>query len=1859
MPSLRSLGAAGVLVVAGNGAALLGMSEASATETVTRYESTDSRIMYTGSWLNVSDASASAGSYKTTNASGSCTVVFDGTAISVLATKGKAFGIMQITVDGGTPVNVDLYNRSTLYKQSVYSRSGLANTRHSLVITWTGTKNAKATATTINVDAFDVTGTLAPKTAHVSGTLSTSTTWTADTVWVVDYSVTVPLGATLTIEPGAIVKFLPSVNGSASTADIIVKGTLNAQGTTAAPIVFTSMKDDSAGGDTDGVVATPAARDWGGVGFTGAGASGSVLANAEIRYAGWQWVFSDGYSRYAVMPIEAGASPTLNHLTIRDCANSGMRIVDASPATSYLDIQRCARGVQVVSGSPTITDAVLSSNTYFGVEISGGAPSLTRCTLSGNGDSGGSISGSAVPALSDLTCNANGQFPLEINISATPSIGAITGNGNGIDAIDLAGSRSVSTELALPDIAAFPYSGRFYVAVGGRMSAAAGTVFKFYPIPDGYSSTFAAVGVRGTLIAAGTDEEPVVFTSIRDDSVGGDTDNVAATPAAQDWGGVGFIGSGASGSVLANAEIRYAGWKWVWDGYSKYAVVPIETDASPDINHLTIRDCGYDGIRVDAASPELSYLDIRRCAVGVAIQSGSPRIEESTLAENTYCGIEIGYGSPTIKRCYIRDNGTYGVSSWGTGTLPRLNWNDIYRNGPAGNVNLSAPVGSGIDATYNFWGRISGPRDIEQSYALCEPWLQFTFTTPASMQVLGGNTACGIYGEPVNTSTGNFYYSASDLEVPGVGPAIAAGRTYNHQDALNRGALGYGWTLDCDSFVQSQEDSSALVVYPGGSRKTFTPDGNGGFVAPPGTLEKLTARTGGGYTLTFTDGSSNAYSASGFLQSVTDRYGNAVAYTRNASGAITRIAGSAGRYIDFTYTGDLLTRVTDNAGRYVTFAYSAAANLTGVTDTGGKTTTYGYDSSHRVTSVAAPRFPTSPFVANVFTDDKVTTQYDGYGSEMTFSYAEATTTIVNNRGFTVTHNFDSLFRLTDETDGAGNATGRTYNAAGLLDSITDGNDHTTTFTYDGNGNRTSTKDPGNHTTSASYDTSNNMLWSEDAEHVRTTYSYDASGMYLESVANPVFSILYEHFTNGLVQSMTLGDATTSYEYDTTGNLTEVTDPLGHASVLAYDSASQLTTTTDALGRSVTFAYDAGGHLTTTTDPLGETVAFAYDENGNRTSATDQLGNVTAFTYDVMDKLVGVEDPLGNDWAYTYDANYNLSTVTNPRSATTTYTYTANDLLERTTDPLGHEWSFAHDAAGNTTESVYPTGETVSRTFTADDLVEATTFSTGETYGFTYSPAHRLTGVTDAEDRTWTYAYNPVGWLLSACDTADGASFATTYAYDAAGRMTGLRASTEGTRAYAYDLAGDLTSLTLPGASASATFTHDAARERTGVSLPNGAVTAYAYDPAGRLASVSTTLSSGVVASTYGRDETGRVTSENAERFGYDDAGRLSEWYDPSADATTTYAFDAASNLTGVSVAGTPVATFTVDAADRITNAGFTYDAAGNLTSDGTRDFSHDAACRLTAVKDASTEATIATYTYDAMNRRVSATEASGTVFFHYDGASARVIAETDEAGETIVTYAYDDRGQLHAMTRGGATYFYHLNARGDVVALSDASGGVVNTYRYDPWGTLIGSEETVENPYRYASYRADASTGLYYCWNRYYAPELGRFLTRDIYPGETSDPVTMNPYLYCGGDPVNYVDPSGMLFGINAGEQYGQMAVDYWADKYVNADSLLGKAGAGTMGLLASLWTPGTSNMTAMVLGSAWVAAPAIAELGGPGLILEGSQAGSRICQVRSLQTGAPLLRLDYGWVPSMAKDLLHLHLWTDIAKHVPWDWFK
>jgi len=88
----------------------------------------------------------------------------------------------------------------------------------------------------------------------------------------------------------------------------------------------------------------------------------------------------------------------------------------------------------------------------------------------------------------------------------------------------------------------------------------------------------------------------------------------------------------------------------------------------------------------------------------------------------------------------------------------------------------------------------------------------------------------------------------------------------------------------------------------------------------------------------------------------------------------------------------------------------------------------------------------------------------------------------------------------------------------------------------------------------------------------------------------------------------------------------------------------------------------------------------------------------------------------------------------------------------------------------------------------------------------------------------------------------------------------------------------------------------------------------------------------------------------------------------------------------------------------------------------------------------------------------------------------------------------------------------------------------MNKYKYDPWGNLLAETETVSNPYRYAGYRWDKETGLYYLNTRYYAPHISRFLTSDSrFAGFVQQPITLNRYVYANDNPVVLIDQDGQL----------------------------------------------------------------------------------------------------------------------------------
>jgi RHS repeat-associated protein len=132
----------------------------------------------------------------------------------------------------------------------------------------------------------------------------------------------------------------------------------------------------------------------------------------------------------------------------------------------------------------------------------------------------------------------------------------------------------------------------------------------------------------------------------------------------------------------------------------------------------------------------------------------------------------------------------------------------------------------------------------------------------------------------------------------------------------------------------------------------------------------------------------------------------------------------------------------------------------------------------------------------------------------------------------------------------------------------------------------------------------------------------------------------------------------------------------------------------------------------------------------------------------------------------------------------------------------------------------------------------------------------------------------------------------------------------------------------------------------------------------------------------------------------------------------------------------------------------------------------------------------------------------------------------------VVEYTWDAEGNPVSMTKSGATYYYHLNGHGDVTALTDANRATVAQYQYDAWGNIISYSGTMKdvNPYRYAGYRYDKETGLYYLMARYYDPGVGSFTTRDTFHGFDEDPSSINQYVYTANNPVMRIDASGHMW---------------------------------------------------------------------------------------------------------------------------------
>jgi RHS repeat-associated protein len=874
-----------------------------------------------------------------------------------------------------------------------------------------------------------------------------------------------------------------------------------------------------------------------------------------------------------------------------------------------------------------------------------------------------------------------------------------------------------------------------------------------------------------------------------------------------------------------------------------------------------------------------------------------------------------------------------------------------------------------------------------------------------------------------------------------------------------------------------------------------------------------------------------------YVYSVTDEGNHTTIYLRDTNKRVTQINYADDGSESFEYNsfgqdsfGQVMSH-TMTTGGVESFTYDARGLKQTYRSpdnaTGNPTARYQYDSLDRVSGV-------TDVFGSTAGDPNHTTNYT-YNQRGQVRITTLPVDPVDARPHTIVNTYNTT----------------TSNPDGTLASVTDQLGHVTSYTYDDYRRSKTVRTPGHNTaltTSLYYDangtgddythTDANVTHSTSPGGVKTTTTYDEN----------------KRKTAAIVGDGTSDAAKTSYGYDNVGNVTSVIAPnqqpgqpfADKSTTSFYDNRNRLRSVTDALNKTTTFTYDAAGRKASVTRPNGQTIT--YD------------------SYDAMNRLLKqtVEQALDPD-------------------AVTKYTYYPSGLLHTMQDPRlvaissSYNYSYIYDLMGRKTRLTYPPatdgGAATLESFTYDDAGRLGTFRNraGKIQTFTYDNLHRT------HDFTWNDG---------------GVTPSVTFDYDAASRVTSIgnanatitrtyfndnllntetttyADNTARTVTYTYDTDGNRATLKYPANAYSFTYNYTERNQLWKIINNSGGATVVTnvYDLDGNLAIRALNNSTD---STYTYDALDRVTDISQELSGttrtldydYDSVGNR-KWTKRDGGNADVFAYDLNDQVSGV-VLDTPNPAPSPTPAPRT----ITYDANGNRLSFAVYGGSSDAYAtnnlnqyttrdsiqasyglngNLTRGFDGST------YTFDAQNRLLTATKNGTTESFAYDGLN-RQVSRTIGAGSPV--YNVYDGWDLLAEYTTGATLpstaylagasglvknlttnrYYYQDASGSTSHLADSAGTLLEWYRYDLQGTPVfyTPTNTLRTPpasafgirHLFTGQQWYSELGLYDLRNRFYSPDIGRFLQAD--PIDFNGDAT-NLYRYCGNNPINATDPSGL-----------------------------------------------------------------------------------------------------------------------------------
>ena len=323
--------------------------------------------------------------------------------------------------------------------------------------------------------------------------------------------------------------------------------------------------------------------------------------------------------------------------------------------------------------------------------------------------------------------------------------------------------------------------------------------------------------------------------------------------------------------------------------------------------------------------------------------------------------------------------------------------------------------------------------------------------------------------------------------------------------------------------------------------------------------------------------------------------------------------------------------------------------------------------------------------------------------------------------------------------------------------------------------------------------------------------------------------------------------------------------------------------------------------------------------------------------------------------------------------------------------------------------------------------------------------------------------------------------------------------------------------------------------------------------------------------------------------------------------------------------------------------------------------------------------------YTADGKKLSRTTNGEVTYYVYDGNA--VIEEQNSENEESARNVYGRN--LITREDDSNKIVYGFNGHGDVVYQADIDGTVLETYNYDEFGNpaetafyliqlrepeIIEVEDeqekpvSIRNPYRYAGYEYIEEVGLYDLSARYYNPETARFISADPYynlgnrviglyeinvPTAASIMQANNIYVYCGNNPLIYIDENGEVFflvtgaigavaGGIGGAIYSQVKYGKVRWQNVVAGAAIGGAIGATGGAAAAY----------VATGSAVASTTAVAtSIGGTAILTVGTGSALGAKQIKDMISNVIPNKVHHIMLTKHAWNLVNATSWSDVSK--------